>query len=470
MPSELFGPAWQLITNMAEATSTAPDYPAIAYLAACASAVGAKRWVRPYADHDWSEPCILWLGALGDPSSRKSAPLSMAIEPLRAIEDDYAEQHGETIRAWRTVAERAKAEKGKWLASVKEATEAGRQTPPMPVDAVEPDEPQRRRTVVGDSTPEALGTILSGNPMGTLCYRDELAGWFDSFDRYAPGGRSQWLESYGGRPFTVDRKGSPVPLRIPFNGVSLIGSIQPEKLAPFLSSPDDGLLARMIWAWPDKRPQRRPTRPANRASLENIYRRLEALPWGMDANGGNVPITLNLSADAADTYEEWSKANSNVDEDTGSLLKSFIGKMDGAVLRLALVAELSAWAFAGGAEPREVSNASLSAAALWVDDYAKAMAERVYGDAALPVSERNAALLARYIRKNNLTEINKRELKRHPHKMHLKALRDASAMDAAILHLEEAGWLICDGARDGDNPGRPRSDYRVNPAVLGDLS
>ena len=52
---------------------------------------------------------------------------------------------------------------------------------------------------------------------------------------------------------------------------------------------------------------------------------------------------------AADVFEQWQADNSAVDDDAGSLFKSFVGKMDGVVLRLALVAEMSAWAFGGGA-------------------------------------------------------------------------------------------------------------------------
>ena len=119
--------------------------------------------------------------------------------------------------------------------------------------AADPDQPHRRRTLVIDATPEAVAFILSGNPQGTLHFRDELAGWLMSFDRYSPGGREFWLEAYGGRPYCVDRKGAAAPLTIPFNGVSVLGGIQPAKLASaLLNSPDDGLVARFLWAWPDK--------------------------------------------------------------------------------------------------------------------------------------------------------------------------------------------------------------------------
>ncbi len=297
-------------------------------------------------------------------------------------------------------------------------------------------------------------------------FRDELAGWLLSFDRYSPGGREFWLEAYGGRPFVIDRKGAKEPLTIPFNGVTVLGGIQPAKLAGALfDSPDDGLTARFLLAWPDKVAFRRPQRLADMAALENAYRWLDSLRWGQDAEGRQAPVVIPLSAPAADVFERWQADNAIIDDDSSSLFKSFVGKMDGAVLRLSLIAELARWAFGGGEEPRHISLDSLVAAAGFVDDYAKPMAQRVYGDAALPDAERNAAVLARYIRKHAFTMINKRDLKRSPHKSHLAVLRNAAAMDAAVAHLVDSGWLL--STDDGNPQGRPRGDYLVNPAIYG---
>lgn len=468
MPSGLFGSAWPLLQAIAEGTATPVDYPAIGYLAACASLIGGKRRARPYQSSNWTEPCILWCGVVGDPSSRKSPALDAVTERLRNIERDSAEKHKLDLRTWSEQAERAKASRSDWEKAVGQAVKDNKDTPRLPDDACDPEEPHRRRTMVMDATPEAVGAILAGNPMGTLHFRDELAGWLQSFDRYSPGGREFWLEAYGGRPFVIDRKGTKQPISIPFNGVSVLGGIQPAKLAAaLLSSPDDGLVARFLWAWPDKVPFARPHRAADMESLESVYRRLEDLGWAMDSEGRDIALTLPLSAPAADIFEQWEKDNAAVDDDAGSLFKSFVGKMDGTVLRLALVAELSAWAIGGGQEPSEISADSLIAAATWVDDYAKPMAERVYGDAALPEVERNAATLARYIRKAGLRQINKRDLKRSPHKSRLPNLKDKGAMDEAVDHLVDAGWLRDCSAREGATIGRHREDYQVNPAIHG---
>lgn len=468
MPPHMFGETWELVSDVAEGAGAPVDYAAIGFLSACASLIGGKRRVRPYRESPWSEPCILWAGAVGDPSAKKSPALDAITAPLRAIEAEHAADHQNRLLAHYADVERAKVEKQEWQKAVEAAYKDGMGTPSMPAIAVEPEEPQRRRTMIMDATPEAVGAILAGNHAGTLHFRDELAGWLTSFDRYSPGGREFWLEAYGGRPFVIDRKGTKAALTIPFNGVSVLGGIQPEKMAgALLGAVDDGLVARFLWAWPDPMPFRRPRQLADISRLEGIYRRLDSLEWGRDGEGKPVHITIPLAPEASDLFEVWGRSNSEGMEDAGSLYKSFCGKLEGAVLRLALTAELMHWAFEGGQEPESISVATVGAVAEWVDEYAKPMAQRVYGDASLPLVERNAAILARYILKAKLQRINKRELKRSPHKSHLPTMRTAQPMDDAIAYLSDAGWLIETGSREGDHAGRKSGDFLVNPAVFG---
>jgi hypothetical protein len=385
MPSDLFGPAWSIILDVAEVTSTAPDYAAMGYLAAAASLIGGKRRVKPYGTSNWTEPCILWCVALGDPSSRKSSPLEMMTKPLWKIERDGKEAHKDAMRAWATEAERSKHEKNEWERSVKEATKSGDPTPAMPVLAVEPEKPHERRTVISDVTPEAAAMVLAGNPQGVLCYNDELQQWFDGFDRYNAGGRPFWLAAHGGRPHSVTRKGSG-SIHVEFNGISILGSIQPDKLVPLLAGANDGLVPRLLWAWPDKLPPAIPSRPADLDALESVYRRLDSLPWAQSCDGAREAVLVSLSHSAAEMFHQWEVENASGAGDGGSLYEAFAGKMSGAALRLSLVSELTTWAFSGGSEPTEISARSVAAAIKWVEDYAKPMAQRVYGDAAVPVS------------------------------------------------------------------------------------
>lgn len=465
MPAAPFGPLWGLLGDLADSAGAPVDYVALSVVTTSASLIGGKRRVRPWPTSDWSEPCILWAALVGDPSMNKSPAIDRATDALRSIEGDHADAHAYALADYEAVVERAKAERAAWSEAVKTATKDGLDTPALPPVANIPDEPQRRRCLVQDATTEALGVILSGNPAGTLHLRDELAGWFEGFDRYSPGGRTFWLEAYGGRSFVVDRlKNGAKPLRIPFNGVSVLGGIQPDRLSEaLLSGADDGLVSRFLWAWPERKPFARPVRSADTEQLEAIYRRLDSLAWGISPSGDSVPVTLPLDADAADLYDQWREENDAQTEDGGPLYRGALGKLSGAVLRLSLVFELLRWAMEpNNPEPASVSRWSVGCALTYADDYAKPMALRVFGDAALPPVERNAAVLARYIRKHKPAKVNSREVSRN---YRLPGLKDAAAIKDALEWLTDADWLRPAPSRDGGSAGRNRADFLVNPRL-----
>jgi putative DNA primase/helicase len=145
-------------------------------------------------------------------------------------------------------------------------------------------------------------------------------------------------------------------------------------------------------------------------------------------------------------------------------MASSLGKMPGQALRIALVLELMWWAAGpeGTAEPEQISGAALGAALDLIETYFKPMLTRVLGEAALPLVDRHAAVLARAILNRRAERINARQVRRD---WRLPGLREAPAVAAAIGALEEAGWLIAAGAREGGSAGRQRSDYVVDPRV-----
>lgn len=468
MPSDLFGSAWAIVKQVADDTSTAPDYAAISLLSVCAGLVGGKRLASPYGS-GWKVPAILWMAALGDPSSRKSAPLNAIVNPLWKLQDAANADHAEQRRDWEADVERAKVERTAWKDEVKGQAGTKAEVLRIPDNAIEPEEPAHRRFMIKDCTPEAAAFVMQDNPQGVLAHNDELAGWLESFDRYNSGGRPFWLEAFEGKPFSVNRKGDG-SFDLPFLGISVLGSIQPDRLSELLSGANDGLVPRIVWAWPEKRRPRRPKGQVDTDALQRAYERLEVLPWGKDQFGENCGKVLKFSDAAADVFESWDADNSESEKEGGSLYETFAGKMSGAVVRLALVSELMAWAFGDGPEPKEISEHSVLAAIMWVEDYAKPMAERVFGDASVSRADRNASLLARYILKNGLENFNARDLRRSPHKKHLKPLQETKARDDALEILELAGWITPTPKREGDTVGRASKDYTVKRKVFEGIS
>jgi len=81
---------------------------------------------------------------------------------------------------------------------------------------------------------EATAGILAGNPRGLVLWRDECSAWLGNIGKYGDGDRAFWLEAHGGRPYIVDRKKHPEPLRLDHVAVSIVGGIQPDRLATLL--------------------------------------------------------------------------------------------------------------------------------------------------------------------------------------------------------------------------------------------
>ena len=97
-----------------------------------------------------------------------------------------------------------------------------------------------------------------------------------------------------------------------------------------------------------------------------------------------------------------------------------------------------------------------------MEEYFKPMAERVFGDAALPEGDRLAAVLARWILKERPEVVNARDIRR---KARLPGLKEAEKVKLALSVLVEADWLKPDPKRAADNAGRQKEDYSVNPKV-----
>jgi hypothetical protein len=103
---------------------------------------------------------------------------------------------------------------------------------------------------------------------------------------------------------------------------------------------------------------------------------------------------------------------------------------------------------------------AVEAAAIFVADYFLAMAERVYGDAAIPTGERRAMVLCRHLRRHAITRFNARDLRREIG----GCLRESASMETACAALTEAG-LIRPLFPSAETVGRPAKRYEVNPAL-----
>ncbi|MCF6196001.1 MAG: DUF3987 domain-containing protein, partial [Emcibacter sp.] len=378
-PVGIFSPLltdWLLKT--AEGRAAPVDYVAGTLLSSAASLIGNTRKVSPW--QDWSEPCILWIALVGSPSSGKSPAMDPVLDQVKKLEADDIPDYEEMLRQHEADKLEAGINRANWEQNVKIAQEEGYPIPIMPEDALEPDPPQRPRLIIRDATTEALSHALQGQPKGLLMHRDELAGWFASFDRYSGGkggDRAYFLECFGGKAFTQDRvKNGATPITIPHLSVSVIGSIQPDRLQSCLmKGDDDGLSSRFLYIYPQPVKRRRPRQMANKDTIERTMRKLHSLKVDMGEDYNPVQRVISLSSEATDYFEIWW-------QDQGEACPTgksggWHGKMGGVALRLSLILTYLEWASGyNPLEPYEITLDTVQKAIQLIDHYLTPMAER----------------------------------------------------------------------------------------------
>lgn len=335
----------------------------------------------------------------------------------------------------------------------------------MPEDATEPAVPIRPRIRVADATVEALGALAAGLPRGLLLVRDELAGWLGAFDKYGGGGsdRAFAIEMYGGRAYVVDRMKNPEPLRIRHLSIGVLGGVQPDKLEMILNGPDDGLVSRLLWAWPDAKPEFNLARGAqDDGPMQRAFVRLTDLLQIHDEFGHPEPVLVPLDQEAEDRPEAFACDKVERCHMASGLLAGTLSKARRHCLRLSAVLEYLWWRGIEELEPKAISPEAVTAAADLLNADFLPMAERVFGDATIPVAERRGMLLARHLRQSRLSEFNAREVRRQVGGM----LRDAADMEAACKQLVEAGLIRPRFTRTGEVKGRKSQGYEVHPEVV----
>jgi hypothetical protein len=461
-PTAIFGPEWsRWLTGTAEAAAAPVDYVGASLIAVSSALIGNARWAEAWPG--WSEPPHLWLGLVGDSGDGKSPATAVAFRKVvpeleRRMIGDYPEQ----LREWESNTQVAKQRRRAWEVEVAAAVKKHEQPPIKPPDADPEPQPEEPRLVLHDVTIEKVGVLLAAAaPKGLLMVRDELTGFLLGMDAYNPAARPFWLECWNGGPYRIDRKNSP-PISVIRNVVAWCGGIQPERLVEVMKTPDDGLLARFIWVWPDPIPFRRSRVPSDVEFATRSLDRLRELDFQHHSDGTFAPYFVPLEERAAARLEAFGAAMQRRRDLSTGPLRSAFGKARGLALRLSLVIEFLWWCERDGfyPPPTVISDTALEAATGWVSDYAMPMAERTFGDAACTQADRNITTLARWVAQERPAEVHVRTMQREER---LAGLTDAETIHAACRALVDAGWLI--PPPPGTRRQRAVQAYSVDPAL-----
>lgn len=255
-------------------------------LAVLGAAIGNSRWAK--VDSDWSEPPIIWSTIVAKSGTGKSPAADAAMAPLEKLQ---------------------------------------RENP-------------HRRYYTGDATVEALGPLLQQNPKGILVHRDELNGWFKSFNEFKPkggGDESRWVHLFGGRSLAIDRKGQPA-LIVPRATVSVSGTIQPGVLKRTIrpEAYESGLLARILLAMPPERAHYYSdacTPPEIVESFDSLLRNLHQLEVEEDGS----PVLVGLTGEAKDLWKGFERNHEDERMTLDDDLAAAWSKLKAYSIRLALV-------------------------------------------------------------------------------------------------------------------------------------
>jgi hypothetical protein len=466
LPLELLGKVWAArIEAAAEAKNAPPDYVFAGLLAAASACIGNSQHASPW--DGWEEPPFLWLAVVGNPSSGKSPGIGAVIsDVLPTLEDELTSDFSERQLHWESERIQAQIIQEEWEANVIQATLNKNPPPPMPATAIVPPKPIRPRIVANDPTIEAVAALLSTMPRGMLLYRDELAAFIGSFDRYTNGrggsDRASWLEAWNAARKVIDRKQNPDPIIVPRFGLSILGGLQPDRLIDLIRGQNDGLAVRFLWVFPASRPFARPSLSHDPKPWVTDLRRLLRLQMQKDEGGADGPLTVHFSPTAMVVIEKYARQWAAREARQSGLLLGALGKARGQMARLALVLELLRWSAEKpeGEPPTEVGEECTTAAAELMETYFLPMAERAFRSEDLTPAERNARTLLRHIIATGASTVNERAIRETPG---LQGLTTAKTVREAVEALQREEVLL--PMPQVITAGRPRADHRVNPRL-----
>jgi hypothetical protein len=283
---------------------------AMSVLAAFSGALHHRFALKIMRNGNWFERPRLWILLVGDPSMRKTPIMTTVTRPLAFYETSLRVKYEADLRDY----EMAK----------KDGDDKAEEPPPPP------------RYIVRDVTVEKLGEILARDPTGLLVEADEVSGWLASMERYNTGGgrsdRAFWNKAYDGGPYSIDRirRGE---IFVQNLSVSLLGGIQPARLAELQGLTSDGLLQRFLPVMLSSAKL-----PQDRTCNDENYQRLviEMIK--------SEPRRLIMTDDALAIMNGLREHLFNLEQASGGLasgFQSFIGKLHGVCGSLALILHLA---------------------------------------------------------------------------------------------------------------------------------
>lgn len=463
------------VIDCAERLQVDASFIAVPLIISLGAVLGNRLGLRPKMHDDWTEFPNLWGAVIGRPSTLKSPALSAALRPLSRLEGQANEAHQLGLTDWKKTQAAADINRAAAKSRAVAAARKGEDFDPaqlLPAD----DEPACRRFLTNDATPEALHALLSRpvNSTGVMVFSDELSGLLSRLNDPDRGGalRAFMLSAWSGhQAAVVDRVGRGENLRVDRCCVSVLGGIQPGKLAPLVegalkeSIHDDGWLQRLsLLVWPDAPTHfamidRLPDSPAY-AEILRLFEHAETTPgaaWpGAQYDEHRRESYLRFEPMAAAHFKEWLEHETQQlrTHELTPALESHFFKYRKTVCALALLFHIAA-------DPtnEQVPLIALIRALNWID-YLKPHAHRVYNAHKNNTAETAQRILAKLKSGELGMTFKARDIKQN----HWSGLTDGVIVEGALDMLMAYGWLR-EEAVEMKAQGRPTKAYFAHPAL-----
>ena len=458
--------------DLAERMQCPADYIGVSLIVSAAAVVGRRVGIRPMTNDDWTVICTQWALIIGRPGVLKSPAMEACMKAVGYLAAQAGKKFDDEKARYEL---NAQLQKIKSEALKEEAKRRLKKHPDADVSALlaSADEPAPvlKRYITNDTTVESLGMILQQNPNGVLVFRDEMLSLLDHLDlEQNASQKGFYLTGWNGdQSYTFDRVGRGLNLSIEAVCLSMLGSTQPGRIAPYLASVihggkhDDGLIQRFgLMVWPDvpavwNPVDRSPNTEARRIAYE-IFERLDNLDWravqaqrdrGRSGNEEGIPYLRFEGAG----YERFIGWRSDLERclrsgDLHSALESHLAKYRKLIPGIALVCHLAD----GAAGP--VADTAVSRAIAW-GKYLETHARRVYGSVTAVAGDTARAILDKVWDGSLPPGFTARDI----HQKNWSRLAHHDDVQAGLDLLVEYDWLV---ERTIKTSGRPKTTYTLS--------
>ena len=476
------------LSDVSYRMQTPKDFSVSTALVIIGSLIGSGCSIRPKRLDDWEVIPNVWGACIGRPSVVLKTPsMKEPMSLLERLQAEYCEQY-EADKAgaeFDNLTNKAmiddvkvrlsKAAKGNGKDGVVNADDMQKlKADYMELSQNTEPEATRRLFKTNETSVQSMTLLQVQNERGILVFRDELTGLLAKWDtEQGSDERAYFLEGWNGDGSYTDVKIGRGLTEAPNICISLMGGIQPDKLARYQyqanKGHNDGLVQRLQLAvWPDepKGWQLVDTKP-NKAEKQRAYDIMKALAeldftqYGATKGEYDSRPFFRFDDAGQTIFNDWltELQTIKIKKEESPLMCEHFGKYRSLMPSLALI--FHCIDIADGKIKGSVTAKSARLAVSWCE-YLESHARRIYAMTASPEHETAVRLSEKIKTKCLPSPFTAKDI----YRKHWHGLTDKSVIAAACNILIEENWLMMQRKPKPLTGRPPLPEYSINPYFL----